>query len=664
MARRSENRLSHQLQPVSAAENSALMSPQFFKKIGLSYKYIIVFTSMLFSVNAVAADAIPGEFLIKYKPLAVDSQTVQGKIYGKANLKGAFPSLNLYHVSLKAGAADTVSYEALKNDPDVEFIEPNYIFKKSVDEPTNQVLSHSTRDDVVQASQNSTQSFSQNGASVKVQEGWNIASSIAAKGKIIVAVVDTGLDSTHDVFKTVASGGTGAVWTNAGEISGNGVDDDFNGFIDDVHGWNFITNTNNFYDDEGHGTHVSGIIVGTSLDIMAATLDESKITIMPLKFLDSNGSGSTSNAIRAIYYAVNNGAKVINNSWGGSSYSRSLNDAFSYAYQHHVVLVSAAGNYSKNNDSNAMFPANYDVPSNISVASTTDTDNLSSFSNYGVSKVPVTATGSYITSTIPGNYYGVMSGTSMASPFVAGLAAMALREASQLTGYQIKQLIQGQVDVKSNLSTKISTSGRVNLYKSILQAQALTSASASQPVYIATYAEEKTSSGGGGGSGSSDGGGGKGGCGLVSTASLTGPGNGGGLARSLNLFLYLSLVTAPLVVWIILRQKKLSRPQDQRKHDRFKMSSKVSISLGDRQLTGSIRTISAGGVSFNATEALEKGGIVSMKIQSPDGTNTIEVEGHVVWSEQNQNYGVQFNNASDGVKGMIQQWTKNLIKAS
>ena len=129
----------------------------------------------------------------------------------------------------------------------------------------------------------------------------------------VVAVIDTGLDYNHEVFVDA-----NAVWRNTDEIASNGIDDDGNGYIDDIRGWNFVANNNNPMDDEDHGTHVSGIVLGISQNIFATTLAAAKIKIMPLKFLDSSGSGATSDAVEAIYYAIANGATVINASWGGA----------------------------------------------------------------------------------------------------------------------------------------------------------------------------------------------------------------------------------------------------------------------------------------------------------------------------------------------------------
>lgn len=583
---------------------------------------------------------VPGEYLVKFKK-QTNSASVIGKISGKASLKAAFPEMNMFHFSVKDGQQTTV--DELKNDPEVEFVEPNYIMDKISEDTPGQVM------EVLSESQVTAQSstyYTQNYANVKVEQAWGIMSGINAASKTIVAIIDTGLDKTHRVFAN-----TGAMWINPGEIPGNGIDDDMNGYIDDVSGWNFINNSSNFADDEGHGTHVGGIVVGASFDIFSSSLDQSRIKLMPLKFLDANGSGSTSNAIKAMYYAVNMGAKVINCSWGGPSYSKSLLDAISYAYDHHVLVVSAAGNNSKNNDANDMYPANYDVPGNLSVAATSDSDGLASFSNYGAQKVHVASPGVYIYSTLPGGYYGSMSGTSMAAPFVAGMTAMAMREAPNMTGYQIKQLAMATAQPVNTLSGKVSSAARINAYNLIANAKSNVSTLASQPSYSPKYQEDRSVASE---SASSSGGG----CGLVSTAVLSQLPRGGSPGATAGAVVF--LLSLPVLLWWALRQRK---PKNQRRHERFMMNTDIRLKVGDRELVAHMNTISMGGASFSADEALDKGGEVSMKIKGPDGKE-IEVSGRIVWSEQNKAYGVQFSEAKEGVLSSIQQWTSKLVKSA
>lgn len=474
--------------------------------------------------------------------------------------------------------------------------------------------------------------------------------------KPIVAIVDTGLDYNHKVFKD-----SGAVWVNTAELNGRaGVDDD------------------------EHGTHVAGIVLGVSQDIMKTTLDPAIIQIMPLKFLGTDGSGTTADAIAAIYYAVNNGASVINNSWGGSSYSQSLHDALAYAYDHKVLIIAAAGNYGKNNDSNPMYPANYPVPSQISVAATTDTDYLASFSNYGSQSVHVGSPGVAILSTIPGGLFRYMSGTSMASPFVAGMAALAIREASHLSGYQIKNIILNTSASVGNLRSKVVTESRVDSYSAVVSSKAEVNTQSSQPSYngasssSSSPARETASTGKSGG------------CGLVkstgnklpfgpqegdpsssSNSSENNGGRGSGLSSALSrlglsvqsLGFLFSFTLLPIILWQVLRRRK-DNPANRRSHERFLMDSAIKINVGGRELTGQMKTISLGGASFCLDAMLEKGGSVTMTINSPSGDEHVQVQGQVVWNESNQSFGVKLDQAKDNVQQQINSWTKNLNKAA
>ena len=378
--------------------------------------------------------AVAGEYIIKFrtsKTIGVGGNLrAMGKLGASVSVKTVFGLSNMMHVKISSVAAKN----ALAENPDVEFLEPNYILSVNPSEVSALGSAPQPTDDYVQSGADTK---------VRVSDSWAIQKPYNQGSKVVVAVIDTGLDTTHELFSQ-----SGGVWSNTAEINGAaGVDDDGNGFVDDKYGWNFNGGNANVYDDNDHGTHVAGIILGVGQDVVAYPVRESKVRIMPLKFLDADGSGSTSNAVSAIYYAVRNGAKVINNSWGGSSYSQALHEAYTYAYNNGVVIASAAGKSNSNNDSVAMYPANLDTPNNIVVAASDNNDARASFSNYGQTSVSVAAPGVRILSSVPGTgclapgCYQLMSGTSMATPFVAGLAALILREAPQLSAYQVKSLI-------------------------------------------------------------------------------------------------------------------------------------------------------------------------------------------------------------------------------
>lgn len=608
----------------------------------------MVMMGFLLSLPAAAQDFIPGEIIVKLKgkSSSVSNSQFFGKVQGKMALKGSLQGLNMHRLSLKAGGDIQAALKELKADPSVEYAEPNYVFRKFEDSlAAGEVVAHGDVGALYQSGDKYTQSFADTG----VEAAWPQELTLSQFAeKPIVAVIDTGVDYNHVVFQQ-----SSAIWTNTGEIAGNGVDDDGNGFVDDVRGWNFHGKNNDPLDDGKHGTHVAGIILGIGQNIFAPTLEESKIRIMPLKFLGADGSGSTSDAVAAIYYAVNNGAQVINNSWGGSSYSQALHDALTYAYDRQVMIVSAAGNSSKDNDAAPMYPASYPVPGQLSVAATSDYDNLASFSNYGASTVHLAAPGVSIFSTIPNQNYQFMSGTSMATPFVAGLAAMIMREAPTLTGYQVRNVILNSVKAFSSLSNKVQSSGRVDVYDAIMASKSQLGISSFQPDYKAqarSVASENASVS-------------PKGCGTVSSALLAaGAKGGGGPAGPTTVLMVIALSLLPLIVWNLIRLR--ARGPQRRKFDRFVMNSSIRVNVGGRELIGHMRTISEGGLSFEANTMLEKGGVLTMQIQSPDGHETIQVQGHVVWCEQNKAYGVQFDEAKENALSSIRAWSQRLVRAS
>ncbi len=644
-------------------------------------KFKITLFALAISFSAWAQEYVPGEIIVKLKGKSSGSAASEffGKMQGKISLKTSFGAMNLHKVSIDTQSKITNIQDAIKEiqkDPNVEYAEPNYILhivqdsnsvsssdgsvsaansnstsnseSSSASNSSNEVLSQSQVDEMMQ----NGDTFIQNYANVGVEQAWPMMRTLADYSeKPIVAVIDTGVDYNHNIFRN-----SSAMWRNAGEIADNGVDDDGNGYIDDIYGWNFNGRTNNPMDDGSHGTHVAGIILGVGQDIFPSTWEPAKIRIMALKFLDSTGSGSTSDAIAAVYYAVNNGAQVINNSWGGASYSQSLHDALTYAYNRRVFIASAAGNSAKNNDSNDMFPANYPVPGQITVAATSDSDNLASFSNYGASTVQVAAPGVSVLSSVPGNNYRYMSGTSMATPFVSGLAALILREAPALTGYQIKNLILSSASSFSNLSSRVSSSGRVDVYDAISMARSQYSTAAYQPSYkaesrsIASSTEETSTTPKGCGTISS----------MMAAKSMNADGGEGGGDQT-GLWLG-AILLAPVLAWQVLRQK--SKKKNRRAHDRFLMNSSLKLSVNGQDLVGHMRTISEGGLSFEAESLIAKGGIINMSIQSPDGQEMIQVQGRVVWSADNKSYGVQFNESKESVVDSIRSWTQKLVKVA
>lgn len=521
---------------------TAIPDNDCMSKTNLGFLAIIfIFMATKTQAQMNGPQAISGEYIVKFKSKTSVSSGLRSvnKMGAAVSVKAVFTGSQMMHLKVDSESAR----DALYANPDIEFVEPNYIL--SVKPVEIGVLGSPPQPG---------DGYSQSNSNAQVNESWNIQKPYNQGTKTIVAVIDTGLDTDHLLFKD-----SGSIWENSAEKNGiAGVDDDANGYIDDINGWSFVSSSNNMFDDNNHGTHVAGIILGVGQDVFADPVRESKVRIMPLKFLDSTGAGSTSGAVSAIYYAVDNGAKVINNSWGGSTYSQSLHEAYTYAYNHGVVIASAAGNSSTDNDINPMYPSNLDSPNNISVLAATDSDTKASFSNYGATTVNVAAPGVAILSSVPGTgclapgCFQMMSGTSMATPFVAGLAALVVREAPQLSAYQIRNIIIGSVDSFSSFSGKLTTSGRVNAYKATLDAQAQAGASFWAPDYTPDYKSSRSTASEPSGSGTNPAG-----CGLVKAIIDNSGGDAGGGASTGALAIILSVFLLPLVVAMNLRTKSL-----------------------------------------------------------------------------------------------------------
>lgn len=436
----------------------------------MSYLRLILIQASLFLFFASSASAdfsTAGEYLIKFKSLNSMSSLAMVKSLGSdITIKSTFEGSEMLHLKVGSEAA----LQSLYDNTELEFIEPNYVMHLDpIDvEPLESFVSAEA-----------SEAYSAPSANTQLRESWVIEKPADLGTKTVVAVIDSGLDKNHALFQN-----SNSVWQNETEINGlAGVDDDRNGYIDDFNGWNFCNNRPDITDDHSHGTHVAGIVLGVGQDIFAVPVLESKVKIMALKFIDSNGAGTAAGAVKAIFYAVNNGAKVINNSWGGSAYSRALLEAYVYAYKHGVVIVSAAGNLDADNDSVPFYPANFDTPNNIAVLATDSGDRKARYSNYGSLTVSVGAPGESIVSAVPNGGFRAISGTSMAAPFVAGLAALISREATQLTAYQIKNIVMESADSVPSLAAQVKSTGRVNALKAISLAKTQINVSPLAPRY-------------------------------------------------------------------------------------------------------------------------------------------------------------------------------------
>jgi subtilisin family serine protease len=295
-------------------------------------------------------------------------------------------------------------------------------------------------------------------ADIDAAEAWNVTTGSRA---VVVAVIDTGIDYRHPDLAA-------NMWRNPGEIPGDGIDNDRNGFVDDVYGWDFANNDADPFDDEGHGTHVAGTIGAVGNNGTGVAGVNWQVSLMALKFLGADGSGTTSAAVAALNYATmmrqTHGVNVVatNNSWGGGGASTALTNAIVAGGNAGILTVAAAGNESANNDTTPSYPANVNSTAVISVAATDASNRLASFSNYGATTVDVAAPGVGIYSTTPNNSYASYSGTSMAAPHVAGLVALMAAANPQATASQIRSAILSSAVPVASLAGKVATGGLIN----------------------------------------------------------------------------------------------------------------------------------------------------------------------------------------------------------
>lgn len=293
-------------------------------------------------------------------------------------------------------------------------------------------------------------------ADIDAPEAWN---AFQGTSNMVVADIDTGMDMAHEDLAA-------NLYTNPGEIPGNGIDDDGNGYIDDVHGWDFVHNDNDPSDTNaacnGHGTHTAGTIGAVGNNGIGVTGVNWRVKIMPLKVLGGFYCRTrTTDVISAVNYAASMGVRVTNNSYGGGPFSQALKDAIQASRS---LFVAAAGNLGEDTDVHPHYPASYNLPNIISVAATDSYDALASFSNFGMSSVDLGAPGVSIQSTLPNNSYGFYNGTSMAAPHVTGAAAMLMAKDPTLTVNEAKLNILNGVDP---LGLQVGTGGRLNLNNSL-----------------------------------------------------------------------------------------------------------------------------------------------------------------------------------------------------
>lgn len=401
-------------------------------------KFMIFLIVMLFFSNLQAA-FVADEYVVQLKPQAIErSQNSR------------------YYVVKKEKNTDETSFlKNLNRNPAIQKIERNIIFKVS-QAPNDQLFTKMwALENTGQKDQNMQSGIA--GIDIRAKAAWKITQ---GSRDVRVAVVDTGINLQHPDLQS-------NIFTNLAEINGlTGVDDDQNGYIDDVQGWNFIANNNSPLDDMGHGTHVAGIIGASGNNGIGITGVNWQVSLIPIKSMNQNGSGTLSQAIESIRYAMKMNAHIINASWGSTERSEILESLLKEVADQGILFVASAGNNHLDSDARPVYPASYNNPYVLPVAAIDSKGNLASFSNWGWKTIPVAAPGVSILST-KANSYATNSGTSMASPHVAGIAALLQSQNLQMSALDIKeQIIRTSVPLVS-LKNKIRA-GLVNAERALL----------------------------------------------------------------------------------------------------------------------------------------------------------------------------------------------------
>ena len=414
-------------------------------------------------------DMVPNEIIVKFKEgtevskKALVFEKLGGKMKEKILTKmmekqGDKDGINL--ISISGSVADALA--KAKNLPEIEYAEPNYIYQHFATSNDTYYTNGSLWGMYGDASPLKTNAFGS-----QAGEAW--AAGHTGSTAVFIGIIDEGYMYTHEDLTANAG-------TNPGEIAGNGIDDDNNGYKDDVYGWDFDGNNNSVFDGTGddHGTHVAGTIGGVGGNGIGVAGVCWSVKLLDAKFLGNRG-GTTANAVKAVDYFTGLKAKGLNivatnNSWGGGGFSQALKDAIDRADAAGILFIAAAGNSGTNNDATPSYPSNYTSANVIAVAATTSTGGLASFSQYGATTVDLGAPGSGIWSSIPKksgknivSSYASYSGTSMATPHVTGAVALYASTHQGATAAQIKAAILGSVVATPSLAGKCATGGRLNV---------------------------------------------------------------------------------------------------------------------------------------------------------------------------------------------------------
>lgn len=471
-----------------------------------------------FTTNAAQTNSSTQDLLIKLAPQVAQQFASQMHIMGTSqNQPVETELLTDQWVRVQANSQMARQISSFKNHPDVLYVQPNYkvkllenykmtqaaeaakgllaeelspmgkkknVFGAPKDNPA---LPTTLPQDKVGADPDYSKQWGMNDIGLK--NAWKVHQGTS---DMIVAVIDSGIDYTHpDLLPNL--------WINSKEIPNNNIDDDNNGYVDDILGWDFFSNDNKPYDlavapldllkggNPGHGTHCAGNVAARGNNSIGISGVAPKAKIMGLRFISDQGQGTTDGAIKAIKYAVDNGAKVLSNSWGSEgedpenqTENQALRDVIKYAQDHGVLFIAAAGNghkgegYSNDTDPNPAYPASYNIENIVSVAALDSKDELGSFSNWGAKTVHIGAPGVVVYSTVVGGSYTdtilnkfgfhvTWDGTSMACPHVAGAAALYWSAHPEKDWRQVKAAIMNSAKPIPALNGKVISNGKLNV---------------------------------------------------------------------------------------------------------------------------------------------------------------------------------------------------------